>query len=75
MTVDLTDPAWFVTGTTPTGQNLPMALRDITDAWSASFRIEYAPPSKAGVSGLPQAALIRHGRLRSRAFNPTGTVD
>ncbi|MGH7945497.1 MAG: GDYXXLXY domain-containing protein [Opitutaceae bacterium] len=75
MKIDLTAPAWFVVSTAPAGDKTPVALRDITDAWSASFRIEYAPPPKAGVAGLPHAELIRHGRLRSRAFNPTGSVD
>lgn len=73
--IDLTEPAWLVVSTMPTADKTPVALRDVTDPWSSSFRIEYAPPSKASVSGLPNANLIRHGRLRSRAFNPTGGVD
>jgi uncharacterized membrane-anchored protein len=75
MGIDLTEPAWFVSSTTPTADQTPVALRDVTDPWSSSFRIEYVPPPKASVAGLPNANLIRHGRLRSRAFNPTGGVD
>jgi hypothetical protein len=52
-----------------------MALHQISEPWSVSFRIEYAPPPKESVSGLPHADLIRHGRLRSRAFNATAGLD
>jgi uncharacterized membrane-anchored protein len=75
--IDLTQAAWFVvdaTNQTSEGK-LPRPLRDVTDPWSASFRLEYAPPDKASVPRLPHAELIRHGRLRSRAFNPTEGLD
>jgi uncharacterized membrane-anchored protein len=75
MNVDLTRPEWFVVSTLPAGEKQPIALRDVVDPWSASFRLEYMPPSKENVAGLPDAELIRHGRLRSRAFNPTAGLD
>jgi hypothetical protein len=53
----------------------PMPMREITETWSASFRLEYAPPDKADAAALPHADLIRHGNLRSRAFNPTQGMD
>jgi uncharacterized membrane-anchored protein len=73
--IDLTAPAWFVAASDPTGNKTPIALRDVTEPWSASFRVEYAPPAKAAVASLPNAHLIRHARLRSRAFNPTAGLD
>ena len=75
MKIDLTEPEWFVVDVRPGGSRQPLALRDIAEPWAASFRIEYVPPSKADATGLPHADRIRHGRLRSRAFNPTGGVD
>ena len=74
--LDLTRPEWFVVDTrlAPAKQK-PQALRDITDMWSASFRVEYSPPSKALVAPLPHAELIRHARLLSRMFNPGTNVD
>lgn len=73
--IDFLHPAWFVVNSTPTGNKTPIPLRAVTDVWSASFRLEYAPPSKAAVAHLPQASLIRHSPLRSRAFNPTAGLD
>lgn len=73
--IELTDPKWFVVSSAPDGNKTPIPLRDVSDPWSASFRVEYSPPSKSAVSGLPNAQLIRHGRLRSRAFNPTAGLD
>jgi uncharacterized membrane-anchored protein len=75
MKVDLTQPEWFVVNTSPTGEKKPMALHQIPEPWSVSFRIEYVPPPKESVSGLPHADLIRHGRLHSRAFNATAGLD
>lgn len=74
--IDLTQAKWFVMDTkAPASQQKPVAFRDIADAWSASFRIEYAPPAKSSVTGLPHADLIRAGHLRSRAFNPSQGLD
>lgn len=75
MRIDLTETQWFVVSSSPDGNKTPIPLRDVSDPWSASFRVEYAPPSKAAVAGLTNAQLIRHGRLRSRAFNPTAGLD
>jgi uncharacterized membrane-anchored protein len=74
--LDLTRPEWFVTDTKapPAGQQ-PLPLHDVANPWEATFRVAYAPPSKADCAGLPHAELIRHGRLLSRAFNPTTGMD
>jgi hypothetical protein len=53
----------------------PVAWGALANPWSVSFRLEYAPPTRAESVGLPHANLIRHSRLRSRAFNPVGAVD
>jgi uncharacterized membrane-anchored protein len=73
--IDLTQPRWFVTHAGPGTDPKPIALRDVTDPWSASFRVEYAPPTKAATAHLPHADLIRHGRIRSRAFNAAAGLD
>lgn len=72
--IDLLQPDWFVVNTAAPDQKA-IPLRDISDPWSASFRIEYAPPSKAASVQLPHADLILHRRLRSRGFNPTAGTD
>jgi len=74
--IDVTEPQWFVTDSTAAPDNQkPMALSEVTNTWSASFRIEYAPPDNAMVTGLPHAELIRHAPLDSRAFNANQGVD
>jgi uncharacterized membrane-anchored protein len=74
--IDLTRPEWFVVDTrlAPAKQK-PLALREVTDLWSASFRMEYAPPPKDRVATLPHAERIRHARLLSRMFNPGTNID
>ncbi len=72
--LDLTQPAWWVTDTRKPGSD-PIPLQKVTEGWAASFRIEYAQPDKAAVTGLPHADLIRHAPLRSRAFNANQGVD
>ncbi len=74
--IDLTQPPWFVIDLkAKPDQAQPIPLRDITDPWSASFRLEYTPPAKSDITGLPHADLIRFYRVRSRAFNPTQGMD
>jgi uncharacterized membrane-anchored protein len=74
--LDLTQPSWWVTDTRKPGTE-PMPLQKVPqqDVWSASFRLEYAPPSVDAVRGLPNADLIRHTPVRSRAFNANQGVD
>ncbi|MDP3070489.1 MAG: GDYXXLXY domain-containing protein [Opitutaceae bacterium] len=74
MFVDLMEPRWFVADTRKP-DSPPIPLRDAQEGWFGSFRLEYAPPAKADVAGLPHADLIRHGRLVTRAFNATVTMD
>jgi hypothetical protein len=76
MRVDFKDPAWFVVKADPkeTGDSHLKSLTELTQDWS-SFRIEYRPPDRSTCQGLPNASLIWHGRLPSRAFNPWGGVD
>jgi uncharacterized membrane-anchored protein len=52
-----------------------VSLSGLTNDWSARFRFEYRPPDPAASASLPNAALIWHGRLPSRAFNPAGNLD
>ena len=52
-----------------------VALQELTQDWSARFRLEYRPPSVEACADLPHTKLIYHGRLPSRGFNPVGTVD
>lgn len=74
--IDLTRPEWFVSNSTLRA-DLSKAgpLYEISNPWSASFRIEYTPPPRASVTTLPHAKLIRFGKLRSRAFNPSQGLD
>jgi uncharacterized membrane-anchored protein len=75
-TIDLSRPRWAVVDTkAKPDKQQPMMLRDVTDPWSASFRVEYAPPAKADIAGLPNGQLVRFGRLRSRAFTPAQGGD
>ena len=68
------EPRWFVTDTRKPG-DAPSSLAKARNDWGGSYRIEYAPPPKADVTGLPNAGLIRHGRLLTRAFSVTGAMD
>lgn len=72
--LDLTQSPWWITDTNKPG-SAPLPLQNVQDGWSASFRIEYAPPDADAVRGLPHADLIRHAPLRSRAFNANQGVD
>lgn len=74
LSVDLLEPRWFVTDTRKPG-DAPSSLAKARNDWGGSYRIEYAPPPKADVTGLPNAGLIRHGRLLTRAFSVTGAMD
>lgn len=74
--LDFSKPEWFVADTNKSGdEGRPVALGTMANAWDASFRIEYAPPPAAECTNLPNADLIWHGRLPSRAFSPAGGVD
>lgn len=72
--VDLTDPRWWVIDTNTPGSE-PLALRDVTDPFSAGFRIEYAPPEPEMLAGLPNAELVRQTSLCSRAFTANRGID
>jgi uncharacterized membrane-anchored protein len=72
--IDLTQPRWWIIDTRKPGSE-PMPLQKVTEGWAASFRIEYSPPTADAVRGLPNANLIRHAPLRSRAFNANQGVD
>lgn len=65
-------PEWFVRKGT---NGSPTSLTSLAQEWSASFRIEYEPPTEEACADLPQADLIRHARLRSRMFSAAGGVD
>lgn len=74
--LDMTAARWWITDTRkPGSEAIPLQKIPQQDVWSASFRLEYAPPSPDAVRGLPNADLIRHTPLRSRAFNANQGVD
>jgi len=74
MRVDFTRPEWFVIkdGVAGEAPGESVSLEALVDNWNAWFRVEYVPPTKDAVIGLPNAELIWHRRLRSRAFSPAG---
>jgi len=74
--IDLTQPEWWIIDTNKAGSEpIPFQKIPQQDTWSASFRLEYAPPTADAVRGLPNSDLIRHAPLRSRAFNASQGVD
>ena len=73
--IDLTSTAWFVRKRTGEKHAEPVSIESLATDWSASFRIEYAPPSAEQSAALPHAEMIRHGSIRSRRFNATAGVD
>lgn len=76
--IAFTDPRWWLREVPASGRGAPrkpVPWDDLDSAWGMSFRIEYVPPSRADSAGLPNAALIRHSRLSSRAFSPVGVID
>jgi hypothetical protein len=74
--LDLTRPEWLVVDVrTNAMSRSAQSLQQLNPDWSNGFRIEYRPPSTEACAMLPNARLIRHGRLRSQWFNPMGNVD
>jgi uncharacterized membrane-anchored protein len=73
------DPRWSVQKQEPgsSAKARPHLLSDLQSLqdWSARFRFEYRPPDKGACAGLPNAAIIWHGKLSSRAFNASGVID
>lgn len=72
--LDLTEPRWWVIDTSKP-DDPPKPMQEVESGWTASFRIEYAPPDAAIIQDLPNSALVRHTPLRSRAFNANQGVD
>jgi uncharacterized membrane-anchored protein len=74
--VDFTAEEWYVRKMDANGSNeAAKSIETLTDEWNALFRFEYMPPEPADLAGQPNAELVRHARLRSRAFNVAGGVD
>lgn len=73
--LEFTEPKWFVTKINPDEAGQPVSIGDLGVIWTESFRIEYLPPSAEECVGFPNAELIRHAALRSRAFFPSQGVD
>ena len=69
--IDLMSPHWFVRDVKHSGAP-PLPMASVKDPWTASFRLEYAPPMARACAELPNANLIVHSRIRSRAFAPLG---
>jgi uncharacterized membrane-anchored protein len=72
--IDLTNERWWVVDTNKPDLP-PFPMQQVQDGWSASFRIEYAPPGADALADLPNAELVRHASLRSRAFNANRGID
>ncbi len=79
MRVDFRNPRWQVRGHEPgSGDQTKMKTRSLSDLqqdFSARFRFEYRPPNRETCADLPNATMIWHGRMPTRAFNPGGSVD
>ena len=73
--LDLTAPEWFVRKVDASGSGQPTSLQTLVNDWTASFRVEYVPPSAGDSAALPHAELIRHVDLRSRRFGAMTGVD
>lgn len=73
--LDLTAPEWFVRKVDASGSGPPTSLQTLVNDWTASFRVEYVPPSAEDSTTLPHAELIRHVDLRSRRFGAMTGVD
>jgi uncharacterized membrane-anchored protein len=73
--IDLTLPAWFVQKHSGEKSAEPVSIESLVTDWSASFRIEYAPPTAEDSVALPHAEIIRHASIRSRRFSATAGVD
>jgi uncharacterized membrane-anchored protein len=74
--VDLTASEWLVRKATGKDAMGPaVSIESLVEDWSASFRVEYAPPAPENAVGLPHADLIRPTALRSRAFRASGNID
>jgi len=66
---DFSNPAWLVVK--PGEKAKPIS--QLTE-WQPRFRLVYRPPTAEETRGLPNAELIWHGEMPSRAFNG-GRVD
>jgi uncharacterized membrane-anchored protein len=75
--IDFSDAWWYVreSGGAPGGSPAAKPLNQIGQDWSAQFRLVYRPPDRQACQGLPNADLVWHGRLPSRAFSPLGRAD
>lgn len=74
--LDFTTPRWRVRDVEATGKSAPArTLLELENPWNVWLRLEYTPPSRADTAGLPDGKLIRHSRIRSRAFGATGGWD
>ena len=75
--VSFDDPHWSVIKEekSRSEKGIPLKLVDLSQDWSARFRLEYRPPERALGTNVPNSKLIWQGRLPSRAFNAVGSFD
>lgn len=71
--INLMHPDWWILDTSKP-EAKPVPLSDVED-WTASFRLEFVPPDSETVRNLPNAGLIRHVPLQSRAFSAMQGID
>ncbi len=67
--LDLEAAAWFVVDREKPG-SAPAPMRTVEESWTASFRVEYRPPSVQESAGLPEDEKLSRSRVRSATFNP-----
>jgi uncharacterized membrane-anchored protein len=62
--LDLTQPDWWIIDTAKAGSG-PFPMQQLQDGWSASFRIEYAPPTAEAVRVTRRSAPGRSTPIRA----------
>jgi hypothetical protein len=71
--IDFGDPRWSISkGDRP---DTVKPLSDLNLDWNARFRFVYRPPGQKAARSLPNANLIWHGELATRAFSAGAVVD
>jgi hypothetical protein len=65
--VSFDDPRWMVRRGAES-----RLLSDLPQDWNTQFRFVYRPPDAGACAQLPNAKLIWHGELATRAFTPAG---
>ena len=74
VSLDVSDPRWFVRRLEPTAEE-PVPLASVDD-WAASFCLEYRPPSGDAMTRVAASSgEVSAVRLRTRPFHPRHGLD